>query len=75
MKKTECEECGEVIPLERVQITRSKVCVECQESLERQGLVPKYRMEVLGGSSIESFENSALLSKVAPRKITGLGDE
>ena len=68
----ECDDCGITIPPARLKVSGSRLCVECQDALERLGLAPKYRMEVLGGRDIESFEdNGALVSKIAPRKAMG----
>lgn len=69
-KLVECEDCGAEIPPARVKLTRSSLCVDCQEMLERQGLAPRFRMEVIGSGDVENYETGkTLMTKLPPRKL------
>jgi len=63
-----CSECGDEIPAQRVKVTKSEYCVHCAEQLEKQGLAPRYRMEILGSSNPDDFEMETRLNKALPRQ-------
>jgi RNA polymerase-binding transcription factor DksA len=53
-----CKECGEFIPLKRLQLVKTDTCVECMEDLERTGQGTKrhhVEFEVEGTEEVEAI--------------------
>ena len=40
----ECEDCGDPVPLKRIKLVNTKVCVGCMEIREKSGQSKRHRM-------------------------------
>jgi hypothetical protein len=55
LSNVECIECGERIPLKRIQVVKTEYCVFCAQDLEREGLgIKRHRIEYEGEGTEEN---------------------
>lgn len=62
LSDTECEDCGDLIPLKRLKLVAVAVCVGCMEEREAKGVgTPRHRMNyhvTSKGDEVESIETT-----------------
>ena len=71
----ECKDCGEEIPAARFRITGKNICVDCTRLLEKSGVIPRYRMEIIGSGDLDNFEVQTFMTKSTTRAVTPVVQE
>jgi hypothetical protein len=74
-----CENCGDTIGAARLRANpHAKCCVDCQESLERQGKFTRHRMSYsvrFKGDEIESMDSILVRGGTSEKGKTNSGDQ